>query len=113
MLKKYLRRKAINWLARNLLRSITVEDLLRIDPNNGKIVCKGKYVSPELQSLIKDEAEYIKNSTTFQLVMADMEYLAHQAMFTKSNTYDDMLFGKSMLYIVDILKKKISNLAKK
>lgn len=60
---------------------------------------------------IKMEAEYIKNSVTYQLLRKDMQYLAQQTMFDKSQTFDDVLFGKASLYVIDVLHKKIHKLA--
>lgn len=65
-----------------------------------------------MQDQIQVEAEYIKNSVTFKLVTDDMKYLANKTMFEKSKSFDDMMFGKAMLYVIDILIKKIKNLAK-
>jgi len=106
-----VRRWLIHYATKHLLRFIAEEDLLRPDGKGG-IICKGKKVSREMQDQIAVEAEYIQNSVTFKLLTQDMEYLAHQTMFHKSSKFDDMLFGKVMLYVIDILKKKIANLSK-
>lgn len=111
MLPKRLKNKLTHFIVRNLLKSITEEELLRVN-NNGRIVCRGKVITREMQDQIQVEAEYIRNSITFGLIMDDMQYLAHQTMFEKSSKFDDMVFGKAMLYVTDVLKKKINNLAK-
>ena len=111
MLKKYLKRKAIEWITKDLLNTITEEDILRSDGKRG-IICKGRTVSREMQDQIQVEAEYIKQSITFKLVLDDMRHLANQTMYEKSTKFDDLLFGKAQLYVIDILKKKIDNLAK-
>jgi len=111
MIKRYLRRKAIDYLTKHLLRSITTDDILRRG-EDGTIRARGRKLSKEMVDQLQNEAEYINNSITFTLLMDDMEYLAHQTMFQKSSSFDDMLFGKAMLYNIDILKKKIKNLAK-
>lgn len=111
MLPKRLRKYLVHFVVRNLLQSITEEELLRVN-KNGKMMCRGKVVTREMQDQIQVEAEYIKNSITFKLIMDDMKYLANETMFTKSSKFDDMLFGKAMLYVIDLLIKKINNLAK-
>jgi len=111
MIKRYLQQKATDFITRRLLRSIRAEDVLRRG-KDGIIRARGKKLSNEMVDQLQNEAEYIKNSITFQLLMDDMEYLAHQTMFEKSTSFDDMLFGKAMLYNIDVLKKKIDNLAK-
>ena len=106
-----LKRWAIHYITKHLLRFISEEDLLRPDGKGG-IICRGKKVSREMQDQMAAEAEYIQNSITFKLLMTDMEFLANQTMFKKSSSFDDMMFGKVMLYVIDILKKKIANLSK-
>jgi len=111
MIKRYLRRKAIEYLTKKLLRSITAEDVLRRG-KDGIMRARGRKLSKEMVDQLQNEAEYINNSITFQLIMDDMEHLAHQTMFERSTGFEDMLFGKAMLYNIDVLKKKIQNLAK-
>lgn len=111
MIKRYLKRKVIEYVTKHLLRSITEGDVLRRG-KDGIIRARGRKLSNEMVDQLQNEAEYINNSITFKLLMDDMEYLAHQTMFEKSQSFDDVMFGKAMLYNIDVLKKKINNLAK-
>jgi hypothetical protein len=111
VLKKYLRNKAIAWITKDLLNTITEDDVLRSDGKRG-IICKDQVISREMQDQIQVEAEYIKQSIVFKLVLDDMRFLANQTMFEKSTKFDDVMFGKAQLYVIDILKKKVENLAK-
>lgn len=110
-MKKHFKAYLIHLLVRKLLRSITEDDVLRRG-KDGIIRARGKKLSNEMISQLQNEAEYIQNSITFKLLMDDMEYLAQQTMFARSSSFDDMLFGKAQLYVIDVLKKKIQNLAK-
>lgn len=111
MIRGYIKKKITDWLVKDLLRSITEEDVLRRG-KDGIIRARSKKLSKEMVDQLQNEAEYINNSITFQLLMDDMEYLAHQTMFARSQSFDDMMFGKAQLYVIDVLKKKIKNLAK-
>lgn len=111
MLKRYLKNKVLHYLVKNLLKGVTLDEVLRSDGKGG-IIIRGRKLSLEQADRIQVEAEYIQSSITMKLLFDDMEYLAQQTMFHKSTKYDDVLFGKVMLYVVDILKKKIANLAK-
>jgi hypothetical protein len=102
---------AINWVVKNLLKSITEEDVLRPDKKGG-IIYRGRTLSKEMCDRLQDEAEMLENSYTLKFILEDMEYLANKTMFEKSSKFDDLLFGKAMLYTIDVLKKKIHNLAK-
>jgi len=111
MFPKRLKRIFLHYLVKKLLKGITVDELLRTGPN-GSIICQGRILSKEDVDSIQQEAEYINNSVVMKLLLKDMKYLANQTMFEKSSSYDDMMFGKAMLYVIDILEKKISNLSK-
>lgn len=71
---------------------------------------KGRELSYEEVQALAMEANALSQSRALKLILADLEYLANQTMFEKSKTFDDMLFGKAMLYNIDILRKKITNL---
>lgn len=73
---------------------------------------RGRELSSEDTESIRTEAEVLQNSRVLQLLLLDVEYLAQKLMFEKASSYDDMMFGKAILYTTDILKKKIKNLAK-
>lgn len=111
MLKKWIKNKVEDYLVKKLLRSIKEEDILRVSEKGG-IICRGKDLTREQIDAIKAEAEYLESSITLKLVLDDMEYLAQKTMFDRSQSFDDMRFGKAQLYVIDILRKKIKNLAK-
>ena len=108
---KIIRNKVADYLTRNLLRSILEEDVLRSDGKGG-IICRGKRLTKEMVDRIHEEAELLDNSVVMKLVLDDMDYLAQKTMFEKSTSFDDVIFGKAMLYTTDILRKKIKNLTK-
>lgn len=110
MIKRWLNDKAIRLVTKHLLNTITEDDVLRTTKNGG-ILCKGKPLSREMLDQMQNEAEYIKNSITFKLLMDDMRYLANQTMYERSSSFEDMRFGKAMLYLIDVLYKKINKLA--
>ena len=110
-MKKRIKAYLVHLLVRKLLRSITEDDVLRRG-KDGIMRARGRKLSNKMVDQLQNEAEYIHNSVTFKLLLDDMEYLAHQTMFAKSSSFDDMLFGKAQLYVIDVLKKKIQNLAK-
>ena len=73
---------------------------------------RGRDLPAEDVEALKAGAEVLQNSKVLHLLLLDVEFLAQKLMFEKASTYDDMMFGKAILYTVDILKKKIDNLAK-
>ena len=109
-MRKRLKAKLIQLVVKQLLNGIREEDVLRTN-GYGKIVHRGKVLPDETVQALQADAEKLKTSVALKLILDDMQYLAQQTMFDKSETFDDMLFGKAQLYVIDILKKKIQNLA--
>lgn len=110
-MKTKLKKLILNWLIKDLLKVVTEEDVLRTNEKGG-IIYRGRVLEKDSIDVIKREAEILENSQTLKLLLLDMEYVAQKIMFEKSQTYDDMMMGKAVLYTTDVLRKKIKNLAK-
>ena len=64
------------------------------------------------QLQLKEEAKYLREMQLWQQLSKEMKLAANERMFTKSNTTDDMIFGKAMLYTLEVMRVKINNLTK-
>ena len=51
-----------------------------------------------------------KNFLKFVLIES-MQYSANDSLFNKSQTIDDMVFAKAMLYTLDVMEKKVENIS--
>ena len=108
MLKKYLRNKFINWLVKDLFSPINDNDILKITGTG--VFFRGKKLNEEAVDDLKNDAERFANSAIWKLLSDDAIYQANFIMYSHSKDYDGMIFGKVMLYCVDILKKKIQQI---
>ncbi len=90
-------------LTRGLLNAITEDDILQIT-SQGFLLNK-RLLSPEEVSAIKEEAKLFGQSSLWRLMTREIGYLAKQSMFERAKTYDDLMFGKAMLYNLDLLRK--------
>ena len=106
MLKRFL----LKIIVKHLLKGILEEDVLRMS-SRGRIIYRGKELSQEDTLIIKAQAEVLSESRVLKLILKDIEFLAQKMMFEKSQSYKDMEFGKAILYTVDMIEKKIRNLA--
>jgi hypothetical protein len=105
-----LKIKILNWCLKHLFNSITEDDVLRF---NGKVFIVGDKILPDTDSYdIISGADGIKNSYIWQLLVKDMKSGANKMMYEKSNSTDDMIFGKACLYVISVLESKLDNLAK-
>ena len=124
---KYLRNKILNWLVKDLFSGITSNDILKFIPNEkgncfyldedkgnrlkGNLFLKGKVLDDDKVDQINDDSEKFANSVIWKLLTDDAKYHANHIMFEKSQSYDDMLFGKALLYLIDILEKRLKRLS--
>lgn len=80
---------------------------------NGKtLTLKGEKLPPERVSELKNQAIIIQQLELFQLLTNEFEYFATEKMFKEAKTLDDIIFPKAILYVMDVLKTKLANIAK-
>lgn len=109
MLKK-LRHKLVTYLTRNYLKAITEEDIIQVS-SNGWLLKRRKLSSDEIIAL-KEEAAFIQKSILWRLMKKDVAFLASQQMFDKATSHEDILFGKAMLYNLNLLDEYLLNIIK-
>lgn len=105
-----MKRRIANWCLKYLFNAVTHEDVLR--QVNGHTVFRGQVVNQATQKDLVSGAKTLKQLNTFKMLMQEMKYLSNKRMFEHSKTNDDILFGKAMLYAVDILESKVDNISK-
>ncbi|GEM_PF-6606479 len=95
------RKKLLNFFLKNLYCAILEDEIL-----------PWKSITPEERGILIDEATLIKSSRLFDRLTESMKQSAHKRMFEKSQSWDDMYFGKAVLYVVEILKSRVEALSK-
>lgn len=109
MIKAYLQKKFVNILIRHLFNTVTADDILQQTVHGMKF--RGQLLSKEDAEAIKKGAAAFQDSIIWKVLLKEMQYAANQRMFEKSTSENDILFGKAMLYTIDILDRKIINLS--
>ena len=108
-MKSYLQKKFINVLVKGLFNGITGDDILRVEGN--KMFLKGKELDQELVHKLRLDAQTFHDSTLWKLLANEAIYRANERMFEKSKSIEDIMVGKSILYCVDLLRKKVKEIA--
>jgi hypothetical protein len=98
------------WLFKHLFNAISEEDLLRYV--NGKFYVGGKLMDKRSAGSIASQAKNIINAPVWTYLVKDIKFIANDRMYNKSTTVDDLIFGKAMLYNLDIMETKLTNLTK-
>jgi hypothetical protein len=110
-MKSYLRRKLINFLAKHLFKTITAEDFIR--EKKGRLYINGKMLNAESEIILRDEAGRVQNSTLWKMIKLEAEYHALDKVLRKSESIDDVVAGKLMIYIIDIMDSRMNTLQKR
>jgi hypothetical protein len=107
-LNKKFKVRIINYLIKHLLHALNEEDVLVV---SGKdfLYKKRKLTTDEVLSL-KDEATSFENSILWKLIRNDIKWSAQERMGNKAVTTDDIVFGKAMLYSINLINTFIKNI---
>jgi hypothetical protein len=68
-------------------------------------------VSPQDRQQIIIDASLIKDSIYWELLTKDMRFHACDMMYNQSKTVEDMVFGKAVLWCIDVMEKKLNNIS--
>jgi len=96
-----IKKKILNILLSKLFLAVTEKDLILLrDLEDGQKI-----------ELIA-QARLIKESDVWERMLLEIKHKAQKQMFTKSVSWDDMYFGKAVLYVVDLLDRRLEALSK-
>lgn len=101
-----MRRWLIRQLTKRLLVALTEEDVLMIT-NKGWFV-KNHKLTPEEVSQLKDEVRGFKDSVLWKLMSNEIRLLANTQMFEKGISEKETMFGRAMLYNLQLLETFIT-----
>jgi phage pi2 protein 07 len=95
-------RKILNYILKNKLKALTEKDLINWAKSD-----------EEKQKMYISQASTIAKMQLYQDIMKHLKVVSQERMFAKSKSWEDMYFGKAMLYNVDLIEQFIETLRKK
>lgn len=109
VMKKKILHKVITYLAKYYLNIPSKDEVLHI--REGQIFYKGRKISDEERRKLILDANTYKNSLIFKLINGEVKAKGQDLVFNKSQTVDDMIVGKTMIYVANIQQSKLEDLA--
>ena len=97
---------------KSLFNAVTADEVMTINLKNGKVYLNKQEISKERVKTYQAEANILQESLLFQQLLKDMKYAANFQMYENSSKDDDIVFGKAVLWAVDVIEKKIKGLIK-
>ena len=104
-----MQQKFINFLVKRLFNFIPVEEIL-VQKSDGFYI-NGKKLEKKVMNEVRTQAKAILEFETYQLVRKELTYLANKKMFDDALVTEDLIFGKAMLYVLDIIHQKFTKLS--
>lgn len=98
-----------NFILQDLLLAVVPEEVLEYKDNVFYI--HGTPLSYEQSEELVNEAKALKKLQLWQWLFQDMKRISNKRIFEHSQSFQDMEFGKAVLYVVDVIEKKITNIA--
>lgn len=105
-----MKRKILQFLLKRLYLAPTDKDFVEI--KNNILYKNNKPIGAELTKNYKAQARGMKEFTLYQDIISQLRYKATQSIYYKSGNIDDIIFGKVLLYVIELIENKINTLAK-
>jgi hypothetical protein len=106
-------RKIKYWLAKKIIKhvflSITEDDVLAL---HGNKLYRGPFqLTQQDASAIIQGARAMEQMDVWNALLTDTRFVLYKNMFDKAHLHEDLYFARGGLYALEILEKKIRNLA--
>lgn len=105
---KWLRNKVVSYLTKNLLKAVTIDDVLLVSGKDW-LINKRKLTQEDIL-IIKEEATSFENSLFWKLTIKELKYGVTLQRYDKATTADDMTFGKAQAYSISQIELFINRI---
>lgn len=95
-----IKKRLLQWLLKNYYLGITEDDFVDLK----------KLSEPQAENYCLMAQEVFENDT-FKTELSRLRYKQEQYIARKAAGMEDLLFGRSALYIIDMLEKRFESLA--
>ena len=103
-MKSWVKQKLTNYVLRNVLNAIVLEDIITQDATTKKIYLGGKEVESGRVRQWQAEIKAIEGSDLWICIQESLQFQAQDKVFNKSLNFEDVTYGKSMLYNLSLIK---------
>lgn len=99
----------INYLVKDLFHAVTTEDVIRVKGPN--VFIDGVALTNGDKMELINGAKALRELMVWNVLMREMRAVAGRRILEDSKTIEDIVFGKAMLYALDVLEKKVEHLS--
>lgn len=115
---KTLEEIAVAFKIEGVINLPTEKDLLEIkrsnQPNKDDVwIHKGNELSKAQVSLLEAQAETLQNSLLWKVLKDEILWQAQKRGLVEATGVGDIIVGKSLIYLTDIIETKLNNMKKR
>lgn len=96
-----IRRYLLNLISRRVFHAIMEEDIVPT-----------RLLPIEERRMLSAEARAIASSKLWKRLLSSSRTAAKAQMFEGAKSWDDMYFGKAVLYVADMMERRVDELSK-
>jgi len=93
---------------KDLFNTVNEEDILQ--EINGQWILGGIVQTEERRKMIMAEAKTFSSSKLWKILQLDIKHQANKGMYERGQTETDLISGKIMLRILDIIRTRLESL---
>ena len=101
-----IKKTILNYLVKHLFKGFTANDIISYNRDKNEFSVAGNIMSDSDVDNIMKTLHLLDQNDGYNALLRDVEYRAEETLFLKSKTEDDMIFAKSSLFIIDLLRKR-------
>jgi hypothetical protein len=110
-MKKRLKIWALNWVCRNLLKAVVLDDVLTVDSKTNTLFLGKDLLTEGQRRQLRQEAKDFERTLLYSILMNTPANQARKIVFERSVSFDDIWSGKMMLYTIDLQEKIVQKLS--
>jgi hypothetical protein len=104
-----LKMKLINYALRKLFPIFEVENVLTVS-KSGHLFLNGEVVQEKQKNSLKAQARMLRDSGLWEIMAASLKHRAQKIAFDESQTLQDLLNAKMILYTISVQENMIKNI---
>ena len=109
LLGGYNKDEVLSECVKELYNTISSDDILKEEM--GVWFVGDRVLKDNEKNILISEATQLMNSKLWKYLTDDIKYNANKLMFEKSKSIDDLIIGKSWLYVLDQIKTRLQSLS--
>ena len=115
IIKKYAneetRREILTEAVEHLFYTISADDILKVNPD-GTLQFEGKTLDASYRKDFREQVALLENLLLWKVIKKDVAYQLQKKMWMEASINNDVVWGKLLTFLWDIISTRLSQLKK-